>query len=314
MPASQDNYNKIEEYKNTASSKTQQAGQATATSFSLHDNIMNAVRADNTERGVSKLATDMGNVMGQMESRPADIRDQTRGIVDPFSVNTLTSNARAQNLNTLGTVSTQLSQNQGTLEEVITAGANQLKSKATKLMAEAESAMAEAETLQGEWDRMFQEKQLQEQIRQYDQSRQDKLNASGGGSTRETNFSDFADDGLGFSADIKSGSVTWEQAYTSLKGAYPWASDEEIFQYIGNKEEEETPSYGKPTAYGSAINASNFFKKFSMPTPQSVVEKNTTPGKIMSGLSNFFTGGQGRSYTTEEINSMTPEERRKLGL
>jgi hypothetical protein len=129
---------------------------------------MNAVREDRTARGVSKLATDTGNVMGQMVTDPNAIRGvQSEGLMDPFSVNALTSGARAQNLNTLGTVSTQLSQNQGSLEEVIQAGANQLYARAEQMKAKAAQATEMAASLQ-------QDRDYNEGVRQFNVSQANK--------------------------------------------------------------------------------------------------------------------------------------------
>ena len=75
MPADQNNYDQITKYQKEAASLTGQAGQYNAGSNVLGDKVMEAVRADRTSRGVSKLATDVGNVSGQMVTDPNAIRE-----------------------------------------------------------------------------------------------------------------------------------------------------------------------------------------------------------------------------------------------
>ena len=229
MPASTQDYSKIKTYQDQAADKTQEAATASSTAITLGDQVMDAVKKARTERGVSKLATDTGNATGQLVSDPEGIRARTSGIVDPFSVNSLTAGARAQNLNTLGTVATQEKQNQGSVDEIIQAGANKLKARAADLLAQAQKDMADSEQLQQEWDRMFKEKQFNEDVRQFNETLANK----DGGSTREKDAADFADDGLGFATAIKNGTYTWQQAHDSLSTAYPWATEADITKFIG---------------------------------------------------------------------------------
>jgi hypothetical protein len=165
MPASNMEYSKIKEYQSQAASLTGQAGQYNAGSNVLGDKVMEAVRTDRTSRGVSKLATDVGNVSGQMVTDPTQIREgpqslSGQGLVDPFSVNQLTSNARAQNLKTLGTVATQGLMNQGSIDEVIKAGADQLRARAAETLAKAEEATQMAASLQQEFENSITEREM----------------------------------------------------------------------------------------------------------------------------------------------------------
>jgi len=245
MPTSEQNKMTIKGYQDQAISLNKEAAGYTAGSNVLGDRVMEAVRNARTERGVSKLATDVGNVSGQMVSDPNAIRaTQSQGLIDPFSVNQLTSSARAQNLRTLGTISTQETLNQGSIDEVIQAGANRLKAKAATLLAEAEAAAADADALQQEWDRMFKEKQFNEEVRQFNVAQSNK--GGSGGSTKEKDAGSFAEDGLGFSAQIAEGTVTWQQAHDALSMAYPWASEEEIAKFIGG------PTPTTPTGTGES--------------------------------------------------------------
>jgi hypothetical protein len=154
MPATSEDYKQVKKYQDKANQKNLQGADAEATASTLWDTVMKSVREDRTTRGVSKLATDVGNVMGQMVADPTGIRERTSstGMVDPSSVNALTSEARLQNLRTLGTVSTQERLNQGSLDEVIQAGANQLKARAQMLYAQAQKDAAKAQALQQQLD------------------------------------------------------------------------------------------------------------------------------------------------------------------
>lgn len=161
MPALQEDYSQVKKYQEQAAAKNYEAAGMAATATTLPDEIMKAVREGRQSRGVSKLATDVGNTMGYLTSDPMAIRQQQmQGLMDPYSVNALTSNARVENQRMLGVEATQLSQNQGTLDQVIQAGANQLKARAQTLLAQAEQATAAANTLQQEWERGYKEQQL----------------------------------------------------------------------------------------------------------------------------------------------------------
>ena len=66
MPTSEQNKMTIKGYQDQAISLNKEAAGYTAGSNVLGDRVMEAVRNARTERGVSKLATDVGNVSGQM--------------------------------------------------------------------------------------------------------------------------------------------------------------------------------------------------------------------------------------------------------
>jgi exonuclease VII small subunit len=229
MPSTTQDYSQIKEYQEKAASLNKEAAGMNATAFTLPDTIMKAVQEDRTQRGVSKLATDTGNVMGQMVSDPNAIREgstslSAQGLVDPFSVNALTSGARAQNLRTLGTVSTQLEQNQGSLDEVINAGANQLKARAATLLAQAEEATSQANSLQQVWDRMMEEKKFQEDIRQFNETQSTKGSGSG-----ETKFYSAIEDGIN---QLKDGE-SWGVVFNRIKSRFPEYADSIIDAALG---------------------------------------------------------------------------------
>ena len=183
MPTDLKEFSKIREYQDVAASKNQEAAGMVGASFTLGDKVMEAVRTDRLSRGVSKLATDTGNVMGQMVTDPNQIREGAGNLVDPFSINALTSGARAQNLRTLGTVGVQGEQNRGSIGEVVQAGANQLKARAASLQAEAEKALASASALEGEFNRNMETMKFNEGVRQFNTS---QANSGGSGKGDDT--------------------------------------------------------------------------------------------------------------------------------
>lgn len=150
MPTTEANIEQVQKAREKAAKSTTSGKSLQSTATGLGDILMEAVRGDRATRGVSKLATDTGNVMGQLVSDPANIRQfgSTEGTrMDPLAVDAATSDQRARNLRTLGTVSTQKAQNEGTLQEVIQAGANQMKALAEQKFAEAQQYKSEADAL-----------------------------------------------------------------------------------------------------------------------------------------------------------------------
>lgn len=151
MPTTEGNKAEIAtDLKKQASKNSVRAASMEATAGSLGDILMDSVRDYRASAGVSKLATDRGNVMGQMVTEPARIREvgTTEGTrMDPLDVDYFTSKERGQNQRTLGTIAQQSKENEGTLQEIIQAGANQLMGKAQMLKAEAAKAEADANAL-----------------------------------------------------------------------------------------------------------------------------------------------------------------------
>lgn len=151
MPATEENKAQVAENlrKHAAETKSKAVG-TESLAMGLGDMLMEEVRNDRASRGVSKLATDRGNVMGQLVSDPNAIREfgTTEGTrMDPLDVDYYTSDRRAENMQRLGTIAQQGIENQGTLDEVIQAGANQLMARAQQMRAQAEQDEAEAKAL-----------------------------------------------------------------------------------------------------------------------------------------------------------------------
>ena len=224
----------ITQQKKQAAETSVQAAGLEATALSLGDILMGSVRDARAERGVSKLAEDRGTAMGQLASEPADIREfgtQEGFRMDPLDVDAFTGQARAQNLRTLGTVAQKGKEQEGTLQEVIQAGANQMYGMASMKEAEAKRDREEADALMEELiyeadraDREFDEWMAREKLG-------DSRKGSGG--SKGEDYGDFIDDAMGFREMIDSGQRTYQEVATILKGLYPWATNDDISQAIG---------------------------------------------------------------------------------
>ena len=244
MPATTQDYSNIKKNQDKAADLNMQAAGAVGAAGTLGDNVMEAIRADRVKRGVSKLATDVGNVSGQLVSDPQGIRDRTRGEVDPFSVNALTSQARAQNLRTLGTISTQQQQTQGTIDETVQAGANKLKARAAELLAEAESEMTKASSLEQEYQRDLQERKFAA-----DEKQRGVANARSDVG-EDTVLKDFDED----LADLRARGMKDADLITFMANLYPEFSEEQLKQLIGFQEPvapEELQTGGKFPGQGA---------------------------------------------------------------
>lgn len=147
MPTQASDIEKVKAKRQAAAEQISEGRGIEASAFTLGDSVMDAVRKDRASRGVSKIATDVGNVMGQMVTDPNRIKSHAGDVVNPLDVDAFTSQARARNLRTLGTIATQERQNQGAIDDVVQAGANTLQALAARKLAEAEKSRAEADAL-----------------------------------------------------------------------------------------------------------------------------------------------------------------------
>jgi hypothetical protein len=147
MPTQNADVQKVEQMRKEAAARNKQASSYGASATTLSDTVMNAVREDRQQRGVSQMATDVGNVMGQMATEPQAIKGRAGDIMNPMDVDQFTAQARGQQLRTLGTLATKESENYGTLQEIIQAGANQLVARGQLEMAKAEELVAKAGAL-----------------------------------------------------------------------------------------------------------------------------------------------------------------------
>jgi len=180
MPTTASDTQKVQNMRNEAAAKNLKAAEYESTAFTLEDQIMSAVREDRVGRGVSQMAEDVGNTMGQMATDPADIRERGGDMINPLRVDALTARARGQNLDTLGTIATQADRNYGTLQEIIQAGANQLVARGRMSEAEAANITAEANSLTEKYAMDFEERKFQEQIRQFNETLAEKQRSGSG--------------------------------------------------------------------------------------------------------------------------------------
>lgn len=123
------------------------AGADTTYAATFGDKVWDRIRSARADRGVSMMQEGVGTTMGQLETDPALMRERMGADVNPLTVDALTARARAQNLNTLGTLSQFEADTTGTLEGAIGAQTNQLIAKAAAKKAEADAAKSEADTL-----------------------------------------------------------------------------------------------------------------------------------------------------------------------
>ena len=137
----------VQALRNQSANTALQASGLEGQAFTLGDEVMKAVQADRQARGVSQIATQVGATTSQLASDPEAIRARTSGMVAPTQVNALTSGARAFNMGTLAEQATQQSLNQGSLDNIIQAGANQLKARAQQMMAQAQQESSKADAL-----------------------------------------------------------------------------------------------------------------------------------------------------------------------
>jgi|SaaInlLV_10m_DNA_2_1039722.scaffolds.fasta_scaffold00542_8 hypothetical protein len=246
MPTQESDIRKIEEQRKSAASTARGAGGFEATATSLHGNVMEAVRADRAQRGISTLAQDVGTTSGQLVSDPIGIKERAGDIVDPTSVDFLTSRQRAQNLGTLGTQATALTQQEGDLAGVIEAEANSLLAQAKRKRAEAESEAQQAQDalemlkFQSDEEQRRIENELAE--RRFSAQQADKTapgtaedSADFGSRYRtyltaleETEGADipgFKEDVIALSGAVRDGAMTVDEAMEQLALVYPISVD-----------------------------------------------------------------------------------------
>jgi len=275
MPTSQE----AEILRKKAAQSSRTAVGLEATSGSIGDILMEGVRKERATRGVSKIATDTGNVMGQMASEPERMREfgSSEGFtMDPLKVDEATAGKRVQNLRTLGTISTQADENEGTLQEVIQAGANQL-------MGLAKNKMAEAQQYESEANAMYEKLGYEMDVRKQDFAEylaKEKLAQSGkgGSGTRSGDMKSFAEDASGFQQFINDGSMTYAEAVEKIKLVYPWATEEDIRSAMGELDtnpELRQELYAKGQAFKQPGETGSFIKGV---------------GKVANWLGNTFKG------------------------
>lgn len=212
--------------------------------------VWDAIRKDRATRGVSTMATDIGNTQQQLVDNPAGIEERlgSTGLVDPNTVNQLRSSERGITLNTLATQAYQSEYNQGVITDIIT-------EQQKLLQAIAERKLADAQKAQVQLNNLMEKLKLEEDQRQFDETMafdkeqaNKKGSGSGGSSAIDKEFYSAVEDEL---ARLREGS-SWGEAFNRIKSRFPNKSDTDINSALGgswNPETGETSGWAKPGSF-----------------------------------------------------------------
>jgi len=146
MPTYAEDYAKIEEARKRAGTLGQRALKLQAGAETFSDRVMKDVRAARAARGTSMLAQDIGTTTEQLATGGPEMRARM-AMVNPLQVDVMTARQRAGTLGTLATQAQAQAGIEGTIQDVISGGVNQLKQAALLKQAEAQKAAEEANTL-----------------------------------------------------------------------------------------------------------------------------------------------------------------------
>ena len=146
MPTTSSDYSAVEAARKKAGALGERALGLQAGAETFGDRVMKDVRSARASRGTSMLAQDIGTTTGQLASEGSAMRERLSG-VNPLDVINLTARQRAGTLGTLATQAQAQTGIEGTIQEVIGGGVNQLRSAALLKQAEAQKATEEANTL-----------------------------------------------------------------------------------------------------------------------------------------------------------------------
>lgn len=177
MPATEQDYQKVQAAQEQARNLTKEATTLQASAGTFADNVMEKVRANRASRGVDALSSAIGTTTGQLASEPAAIRERTAD-VNPLAVDALTGRQLAQTLSTLTSQARFGEQTQGTVDDWINAGANRILADAAAKEAEARQASQEVADMIA----MIQERRAAEQFKLDQALKQRQL--GGGGEDR----------------------------------------------------------------------------------------------------------------------------------
>jgi len=146
MPTTTQDYSAVEEARKRAGALGERALSLQAGAETLGDRVMKDVRAARAARGTSMLAQDIGTTTGQLATGGPEMRSRL-AMVNPLQTDVLTARERAGTLGTLATQAQVQTGIEGTIQDVIGGGVNQLRSAALLKQAEAAKATEEANTL-----------------------------------------------------------------------------------------------------------------------------------------------------------------------
>lgn len=146
MPTSAEDYAQIEQARKKQAQATKDYGSLTSSAQTFGDEVMAKVREARASRGVSKMATQMGETSGQLASEGPKIRERLAD-VNPLQTDVITGKQTAQTLSSLGTLAQVGQEREGTITDILGAGTNQILARAAQKKAEAEAASMEADSL-----------------------------------------------------------------------------------------------------------------------------------------------------------------------
>jgi hypothetical protein len=171
MPTYQQDFDKMEQLRQSAAEANRQGAILTGESKTFADRIKEGVRTHLATQGVDTLSQAIGETTGQLVSEPANIRARMYD-VNPLDVDAASARQMAQSLASLATLG-EIKESRGkTIEGIIGAGTNRLVAEAKKKEAEAQAASEEAKNIlefvkfketqaQNAFDRYYKTKQLE---------------------------------------------------------------------------------------------------------------------------------------------------------
>ena len=179
MPSYTEDYRAIEEARKSAGGLLSTAGSLGASADTFRDEVMANVRSARADRGISGLGQDYANTTREMATAGSDVRART-GDVNPLQTDALVARERGDILGRLSGISTAMTEQTGTIDEIIGSGTNRLKAMATLKKAEADKAKEDADVMikmvqikqeedQRQFDRIMKEKELAIQGRKADE-------------------------------------------------------------------------------------------------------------------------------------------------
>lgn len=147
MPTFEEDLAQVKALRAKQSQLNASAGADTTYAKTFGDGVWDKIRAARAERGITALQQGVGDTMGQLVSDNPAIRARMGADVNPLEVDAITAKQRAQNVNTLGTLSAFEEDTNNTLEGAIGAETNKLLARAAAKEAEAKVAKEESDAI-----------------------------------------------------------------------------------------------------------------------------------------------------------------------
>jgi hypothetical protein len=240
MVATDADYEQIKALQNQAKGLTTQAGELKGGATTFESDVMEKVRAHRAQRGVGNLTQDIGNVTGRLASYRPEMEERLN-MVNPLQAEKLMGQQRGDILSQLTRLGLFQEQNEGTVQEIIGAGANKLLAQAQKLQAEAEAKQAEAQAMfqilqqkaleaQREFENQLSREEFEEKKRQFNITSQ---KGSGGSGGYETLGSTVNQDTDSYAIEYLAGRIAADGIPSKIRGAVLARAQE--LQRIGNQ-------------------------------------------------------------------------------